>query len=100
MKQKDILLGDTMAGKRLLFFFGTECPHCHEMEPLMDKLEKDIKVKFTRLEVWHNSKNAALLKEKDQGYCGGVPFFYNEASDKWICGAVPYAKLKAWSQGK
>ncbi|MDP4012295.1 MAG: thioredoxin domain-containing protein [Candidatus Nanoarchaeia archaeon] len=87
-----------MAKKRLLFFTGRECPHCHEMEPLITKLEKELKVKVTKLEVWHNSKNAKLLKDLDKGYCGGVPFFYNENNDKWICGAVPYSKLKAWAK--
>lgn len=89
-----------MAKKRLLFFYGTECTHCHDMDPLNKKLEKELKIKLTKLEVWHNSKNAALLKQFDKGHCGGVPFYFNENTDKWICGAVPYAELKKWAKEK
>jgi len=53
-----------MAGKRLIEFYGTECVHCKEMDPIREKVEKDIGVKITRLEVWHNSENARLLQRK------------------------------------
>ena len=84
---------------KLLFFTGTECPHCHEMEPLVEKLEKELNIKVEKLEVWHNAKNAALLEKYDTQGCGGVPFFYNEKTKKSICGAVDYATLKKWAQG-
>ncbi len=84
-------------GERLLMFYGTECPHCHTMMPLVDKLEKEAKVKVARLEVWHDAKNADLLQKADRGFCGGVPFFYNEKTKKWICGSASYEKLKAWA---
>ena len=29
-----------MAG-RLVMFFGIECEHCHDMDPLVEKLEKE-----------------------------------------------------------
>lgn len=83
---------------RLLDFYGTECPHCHDMDPLVEKLEKELKVKVEKLEVWHNAKNAALLEKCDTEGCGGVPFFYNEKNKKSICGAVDYAILKKWAQ--
>ncbi len=85
---------------RLLMFTGSECEHCHEMDPLVKKLEKELKIKVTKLEVWHDMKNAKFLQETDKGVCGGVPFFYNEKSKKHICGAVSYAVLKAWALGK
>lgn len=84
----------------LLYFTGTECVHCHEMEPLVKKLEKEESVKLKKLEVWHNVENAKILEQLDKGYCGGVPFFYNKKTGKWICGAVPYEKLKTWALGK
>ncbi len=87
-------------GSRLLLFYGTECSHCHDMDPLVARLEKETKLKVTRLEVWHDSKNAEVLANADKGVCGGVPFFYNEKSKKHLCGAVPYATLKAWALGK
>lgn len=84
----------------LLLFNGTECVHCHEMEPLVERLEKETGIKIEKLEVWHNAKNAKLLQELDKGYCGGIPFFFNKKTGKWICGSASYEKLKDWAAGK
>ena len=85
------------AGKRLIMFTGTECTHCHEMDPLVEQLEKELGLKVEKLEVWHNAENMAFLQQVDQGLCGGIPFFFNEKSGKWICGSAKYEKLKAWA---
>ncbi len=90
---------------RLIEFYGTECVHCRKMDPLIDRLEREEGVKITRLEVWHNSQNAAYMKDVDKdekggSVCGGVPFFYNEKTGKKICGASTYEKLKEWALGK
>jgi thiol-disulfide isomerase/thioredoxin len=84
----------------LLDFFGTECVHCHEMDPLVERLEQELKVKVEHIEVWHNAKNAELLQKLDKGFCGGVPFFFNRKTGKWICGSTNYEKFKAWATGK
>ena len=70
------------------------------MDPLVEKLEKELKIKVEKLEVWHNSKNAEILRKLDNGKCGGIPFFFNENTKKFICGATSYEKLKAWALGK
>lgn len=90
---------------RLIEFYGTECVHCREVDPLIERLEKEEGVKVTRLEVWHNSENAALMKkldkdEKGRTFCGGVPFFYNEKTGKKICGSTSYEKLREWALGR
>ena len=84
----------------LVMFTGTECTHCHEMEPLLKKLEKEEKVKVERLAVWDNAENMKKLKELDNGKCGGVPFFFNMKTKKWICGSESYDNLKKWALGK
>lgn len=84
----------------LLAFYGTECVHCHEMDPLIERLQDEEHIELTHLEVWHNEKNAELLQETDQGRCGGVPFFYNKKTGKWICGSTSYENLKKWALGK
>lgn len=81
-------------------FYGTECSHCKEMEPLIDKLQKEEKIKITRLEVWHNAQNQKLLEQLDNGKCGGVPFFFNTKTKEWICGNCDYDTLKKWALGK
>jgi len=86
-----------MEEKRLLDFYGTECPHCQNMMPLLDKLEEEIGMKVERIETWHNEENMKMLKEYDKDFCGGVPFLYNTASGEWICGETDYDSLKAWA---
>lgn len=83
--------------KRLLFFYGDECPHCHTLMPRIDEVEKDLGITFERIEVWHNTENAEILKGYDKGFCGGVPFLYNTATKDWICGAVETDKVHAFA---
>tara|TARA_Y100000310_G_scaffold336884_1_gene422556 strand:+ start:1012 stop:1284 length:273 start_codon:yes stop_codon:yes gene_type:complete len=89
-----------MADEHLLDFYGTECPHCIEMDPLVERLEKEEGVKVKKVEVWHNDKNAQLWKKLDNGKCGGVPFFFNTKTKKSLCGSVSYEDLKKWALGK
>ena len=85
----------------LVMFYGEECVHCHEMFPLVDKLEKELGIKVKKLEVWHNSKSREVYdKVNTKVKCTGVPYFYNEKSKEGICGAVSYAVLKKWALGK
>ena len=84
----------------LMYFYGSECVHCNKMKPLIAKLEKEEKVKIKKLETWHNSKNKKLLEKHDNGKCGGVPFFYNSKTKKFICGSISYSKLKSWALNK
>ena len=43
------------------FFYGEECPHCHEVRPVIDALQKKYPdVEFLILETWHNQTNAAI----------------------------------------
>ena len=83
----------------LLMFYGEECKHCHEMFPLIDKLEKEKGVKVERIETWHSSGNKKKLDKLDNGQCGGVPFFYNEETKATMCGAGKYDKLVKWATG-
>ena len=62
----------------LVEFFGTECPHCVDMEPLLERLKDETGVKIDRFEVWHNAKNAEMMQKFDKNFCGGVPFFFNK----------------------
>jgi len=89
-----------MAQDDLIEFYGTECIHCRKMEPLIERLFQETGIKIVRLEVWHNEENAKLMHQYDKGYCGGVPFFFNKKSGKWICGNTDYETLKKWAQGQ
>ena len=81
----------------LTLFYGTECPHCISMEPLVGRLEQEAGISVERLEVWHNEENAKRLAETDKGLCGGVPFFYNTETKSFLCGESSYEELKHWA---
>ena len=83
----------------LLEFYGTECPHCVKMMPVIDKLIAE-GVKIEKIEVWHNKENATKLQGYDKGLCGGVPFFMNTDPGEWICGETNKKALRAWAAGK
>ena len=67
------------------------------MDPLVERLEDEEKIKIANLEGWHNETNAKLMRDYDKGYCGGVPFFFNKRTGKWICGEADYDRLKKWA---
>ncbi len=67
------------------------------MAPLVERLESEEGVSIGKLEVWHHEANAKIMREYDQGYCGGVPFFFNKKTGKWICGETDYERLKEWA---
>ena len=64
------------------------------------EISEENKVKITKLEVWHNAKNAEFLTKVDKIGCGGVPFFFNQKTGKAICGASSYEDLRKWALGK
>lgn len=80
-------------------FYGEECPHCQKMRRLTTRLMEEYPdIKVTRKEVWHNKENMELIKRCDKDdACGGVPFFYNDATKGWLCGEVEYEEIKEWA---
>lgn len=87
--------------ENLLFFYGTECPHCIRMEKLLDALIKDEHIHVSKIEIWHNEENNKLLEELDHGpdACGGVPFFLNQKTKKTLCGEVTKKEIEEWARG-
>jgi len=68
----------------VILFYGRECPHCQAVEEYISNHQIDQKVAFSKREVYHNSANANLLKQKAQGCDNvdidklGVPFLWSE----------------------
>ncbi|MDA1334538.1 MAG: hypothetical protein O2794_00785 [bacterium] len=75
-------------------FYGEECPHCLQMKPLIERLKTEDGVEVESYEVWHDENNANKLHQYDKSFCGGVPFYYNSETTKWICGETSYEELK------
>ena len=90
----------TTKGSDLVEYYGTECHFCIQMAPDIARLEKELGIKIEKKECWHNAKNQMEFMKEAAGKCGGVPFFLNRKSGKFICGAGSYDKLKAWALGK
>ena len=68
----------------IVLFYGKECPHCIKVEDYVTQNKVEDKVKFSRLEVWHDAKNAALLGNVAKDICKlnvgdgvAVPFLYD-----------------------
>ncbi|MFB0564203.1 MAG: thioredoxin domain-containing protein [Candidatus Aminicenantaceae bacterium] len=89
--------------EKLIMFWARECPHCRHMMPYVDKLEEETGVSIERLEIWHNEKNADLmrsLRDIITPVCGGqlrTPTFLNTETKNVLCGEVEYEKLKEWA---
>lgn len=67
----------------IVLFYGQGCPHCKNVDDFVAQNKIEDKVKFTRLEVWHNQGNAELLVNVATGckldVTNGVPvpFLYD-----------------------
>ncbi|MST04079.1 MAG: thioredoxin [Candidatus Pacebacteria bacterium] len=81
----------------LLEFYGETCSHCLIMKPRVEKMEKEKGVKVEKYEVWNNKDNVKKMAEYDKDLCGGVPFFFNTETKKFICGSVPEDELLDWA---
>lgn len=66
----------------IILFYGGECPHCKNVEDFISANKIEDKMKFTRLEVWYNKDNQAIIAQVAQK-CGitssqiGVPLLYD-----------------------
>ncbi len=89
--------------EKLIMFHGRECPHCKNMMPYVDKLEEETGIQLEKLEVWHDEKNADLMRSYRDiiaPKCGGqlrTPTFFNTETNDVLCGEVEYEKLKEWA---
>ena len=61
------------------FFYSYKCPHCHEAQPFISKIETEYKdITFKKLEVLKVTENMKLFREMTQKLGiqgGGVPTF-------------------------
>lgn len=83
----------------LIEFYGKECPHCQKVAPLVEQLKKELGISMEQYEVWHNADNLQKMREYDTGLCGGVPFFFNTDTKKYLCGETSYESLKNFASG-
>ena len=91
----------TLAPTPLLMFTGDNCAHCDEMEPIIDRVERDLNVRVHRFNVWRDQINFKLFEKLDKNRkCGGLPYFYNTATKQGICGASTYGNFRLWARNR
>lgn len=79
--------------EHVIEFYGDGCPHCLSMEPVIKGLESKKGVEITKLEVWNDKKNKAVMDEYIGiigEACGGfaaVPSYVNTQTKQALCGA-------------
>ena len=87
---------------KIIMFYGKECPHCHAMMKVVEKIEKEGKYEFKMVEVWHSRKNYERMEKfKDMltqasGGMFGVPAFVDEKKKRALCGEQTYEEMKEW----
>lgn len=82
-------------------FYGENCPYCRAMEPVVDEVERELGVNFSKLEITRNLANEGVFlsfKEGIRNQCNfiGTPTFYNLRTGSALCGEVGKETLKAW----
>ena len=71
----------------IILFYGDGCSYCEAVDEFISQNNIEDKLKITRLEVWYDKPNAALLGQIAQ-QCGitgdsvGVPFLYDPYSSE------------------
>lgn len=81
----------------LEFFIDT--PDCRIMEPIVNRLEDDIKTEVKRINIHKCAANMKLFEAVGGMECGTVPFFYNRQTTREVCGKTNYPNLKKWGTG-
>jgi len=92
--------------KKIIIFYGEECPHCHAMLPLADRLSKEEHIEVEKLEIWHNKANADKMRahedliRKASGGEFGVPALLDLEEKRALVGETTYEELKTWLKKK
>jgi len=85
------------ANADVVFYYGEECPHCHNVLKYIADNKIDQKIKINSLEVYHNNVNkneltnlARICPEiQDSTGAIGVPVAYFVKENKCLVGDTP-----------
>jgi len=81
----------TKNDNRIIFYYGSTCPHCLKVEQFMTDNKIEEKIKMEKKEVFSDKNNATELGEKAHN-CGmktdsiGVPFLWDGPDAKCVVG--------------
>ena len=81
---------------KLIFYHGTNCSYCEQAKPNLEKVEKELGIKFERKEIWNNETNknefVSVAKEKL------IPSLYNPGTKDIIPRLITYEEILAWTK--
>eukprot|EP01031_Cornospumella_fuschlensis_P041916 gene41916-51170_t len=72
---------------------------CQEMEPVIQRLEKDLRIKVRRININRRPDFVMLYEAVGGMSTSTVPFFYNRRTAQAISGPSPYDNLKRLAMG-
>jgi thiol-disulfide isomerase/thioredoxin len=96
----NVKITQAQAIPQMEFFYGSECPHCHDeikWFPELQKMYPDLQIK--KYEVWHNPSHKILWKNRMQNLgtkTMGVPT--NIIGDEVVIGFDPQAIVEAFEK--
>ena len=83
----------------LLEFHTDNLEHAAQMEPVLKRLERELKTKVRRLNIYRKRDLYTVLEQIGHDECGQLPFYYNRRTGQAICGPTTYMNLKRWGMG-
>lgn len=83
----------------VLEFISDGSDYCIQMEPVVQRLEKDLGIKVRKINISKRQDFVKLYDCVGGNECGTVPFFYNRRTAQAICGPTPYQNLKKLATG-
>lgn len=83
----------------MLEFVTEGSDHCTQMEPVVQRLEKDLRIKVRKINISKRQDFVKLYDCVGGNECGTVPFFYNRRTAQAVCGPTPYQNLKKLATG-
>ena len=88
--------------KRIVMFYGRECPYSQAVMPMIDKLKEEGIAIIDKREVWHDEQNEALredyadILERDCERKTIVPSFVDPMEKRALCNPKDYVELNTW----
>ena len=83
----------------LIEFHSDNNDHSKQMEPVVQRLEEDLRTKVRRVNVSRRREFYGLMEAMGHDECGALPFYYNRRTAQAVCGATSYLNLKRWATG-
>ena len=83
----------------LIEFHSDNNDHSRQMEPVLERLEKDLQTKVRRVNISRRREFYGLMEAMGHDECGSLPFYYNRRTAQAVCGATSYLNLKRWATG-